>query len=152
LPVRDLLFEPLPGSSGAGLAIDSAGSVCKRNLGVSSPLVGAVVEINGLRDGLSAGLEPRGRRWRGREIDKSRALGGVGVVTLVFPNSVASAPLTDSKWGYKDNVLQDVINLRDFPQHIDMFAGWVGLTPDDAPLLMRDRSIQEIYALDLHFN
>jgi hypothetical protein len=26
------------------------------------------------------------------------------------------------------------------------------LTPDDAPLLMRDRSVQEIYALDLRFH
>jgi hypothetical protein len=43
------------------------------------------------------------------------------------------------------------LRLRDFPQVIDMFAGWIGLTPDDAPLLMRDRSLQEIYALDLRF-
>ena len=51
----------------------------------------------------------------------------------------------------RDGVLEDVFNLRDFPQVTDMFAGWIGLTPDDAPLLMRDRSLQEIYALDLHF-
>jgi Tol biopolymer transport system component len=52
----------------------------------------------------------------------------------------------------KDGVLEDVFSLKDFPQVIDMFAGWIGLTPDDAPLLMRDRSVQEIYALDLHFH
>ncbi len=51
----------------------------------------------------------------------------------------------------RDGVLEDVFSLRDFPQVTDMFAGWIGLTPDDAPLLMRDRSLQEIYALDLHF-
>lgn len=51
----------------------------------------------------------------------------------------------------KDRALEQVLNLKDFPQSNDLFALWVGLTPDDAPLLMRDRSIQEIYALDLRF-
>jgi Tol biopolymer transport system component len=52
----------------------------------------------------------------------------------------------------KDRVLEHVLSLKDFPQLSDSFASWIGLTPDDAPLLMRDRSVQEIYALDLHFH
>jgi DNA-binding winged helix-turn-helix (wHTH) protein/Tol biopolymer transport system component len=52
----------------------------------------------------------------------------------------------------KDRVLEHVLSLKDFPQLSDTFASWIGLTPDDAPLLMRDRSVQEIYALDLHFH
>jgi Tol biopolymer transport system component/DNA-binding winged helix-turn-helix (wHTH) protein len=52
----------------------------------------------------------------------------------------------------KDRVLEDVLSLKDFPQLSDIFASWIGLTPDDAPLLMRDRSVQEIYALDLRFH
>jgi Tol biopolymer transport system component/DNA-binding winged helix-turn-helix (wHTH) protein len=51
----------------------------------------------------------------------------------------------------KDRVLEHIVSLKDFPQFTDIFASWLGLTPDDAPLLMRDRSLQEIYALDLHF-
>jgi len=51
----------------------------------------------------------------------------------------------------KDRVLEHVLSLKDFPQLSDVFASWIGLTPDDAPLLMRDRSVMEIYALDLHF-
>jgi hypothetical protein len=51
----------------------------------------------------------------------------------------------------KDRRVEPVLSLKDFPQSGDMFAGWIGLTPDDAPLLMRDRSVQEIYALDLRF-
>jgi Tol biopolymer transport system component len=51
----------------------------------------------------------------------------------------------------KDSVLEHLLNLKDFPQLSDQFASWIGLTPDDAPLLMRDRSVQEIYALDLKF-
>jgi Tol biopolymer transport system component len=50
----------------------------------------------------------------------------------------------------KDRTLENVLSLKDFPAPADMFAVWIGLTPDDAPLLMRDRSLQEIYALDLH--
>jgi Tol biopolymer transport system component len=52
----------------------------------------------------------------------------------------------------KDRVLERVLSLKDFPQLNDAFALWIGLTPDDAPLLMRDRSVQEIYALDLRFH
>ena len=52
----------------------------------------------------------------------------------------------------KDRVLERVLSLRDFPQLTDIFSAWIGLTPDDAPLLMRDRSVQEIYALDLRFH
>jgi hypothetical protein len=51
----------------------------------------------------------------------------------------------------KDRVLEHVVSLKGFPQLGDIFAAWIGLTPDDSPLLMRDRSIQEIYALDLRF-
>jgi len=52
----------------------------------------------------------------------------------------------------KDRVLEHVLSLKDFPQLADIFTGWIGLTPDDAPLLMRDRSVEEIYALDLSFH
>jgi Tol biopolymer transport system component/DNA-binding winged helix-turn-helix (wHTH) protein len=52
----------------------------------------------------------------------------------------------------KDHVLEQVLSLKDFPQPSDGFASWIGLTPDDAPLLMRDRSLQEIYSLNLQFH
>jgi Tol biopolymer transport system component/DNA-binding winged helix-turn-helix (wHTH) protein len=51
----------------------------------------------------------------------------------------------------KGRVLEHIVSLKNFPQFTDIFAGWLGLTPDDAPLLMRDRSLQEVYALDLRF-
>jgi len=50
----------------------------------------------------------------------------------------------------KDGLLEDVLSLKDMPQLIDFFAAWIGLTSEDAPVLIRDRSVQEIYALDLH--
>src|SRR5262249_16809158 len=49
----------------------------------------------------------------------------------------------------QDGRMEHVLSLKDFQQPMDIFAFWIGLTPDDAPLLMRDRSIEEIYALDL---
>jgi Tol biopolymer transport system component/DNA-binding winged helix-turn-helix (wHTH) protein len=48
-----------------------------------------------------------------------------------------------------DRVVEDVLDLKDFPALVDDFANWFGLTPDGGVLLMRDRSVQEIYALDL---
>jgi len=49
----------------------------------------------------------------------------------------------------KDRNLEDVLSLKNFPQLADIFANWFGLTPDGRVLLMRDSSVQEIYALTL---
>ena len=51
----------------------------------------------------------------------------------------------------KDNELEHLLNLKEFPQLPGPLGLWIGLSPDDAPLLMRDRSLQEIYALELQF-
>jgi serine/threonine protein kinase/Tol biopolymer transport system component len=45
--------------------------------------------------------------------------------------------------------LQLMESVKDVPRGSDPWASWLGLAPDDAPLLMRDQSTQEIYALDL---
>jgi Tol biopolymer transport system component/DNA-binding winged helix-turn-helix (wHTH) protein len=52
----------------------------------------------------------------------------------------------------KNRVVEHFLSLKDFPQPTDPVSAWIGLTPDDALLLMRDRSIQELYALDLAFH
>jgi hypothetical protein len=49
----------------------------------------------------------------------------------------------------KDGLLEDVLGPKDIPQLVDFFTAWIGLTPEGAPVLIRDRSVQEIYALDL---
>jgi Tol biopolymer transport system component/DNA-binding winged helix-turn-helix (wHTH) protein len=49
----------------------------------------------------------------------------------------------------KDRILEDILSLKNFPQLVDPFADWYGLTADGKVLLMRDRSVQEIYALNL---
>lgn len=49
----------------------------------------------------------------------------------------------------RDARVEEVMSLKDLPQVIDLYAGWIGLTPDDEPIVIRDRSTQEIYALDL---
>ncbi|HKW24440.1 MAG TPA: protein kinase [Terriglobales bacterium] len=45
--------------------------------------------------------------------------------------------------------VQVIESVKDVPRGSDPWASWLGLGPDDAPLLMRDQSTQEIYALDL---
>jgi eukaryotic-like serine/threonine-protein kinase len=42
-----------------------------------------------------------------------------------------------------------LFSLQEVPRGFDIWESWVGLTPDGAPLLMRDKSTQEIYRLDL---
>ena len=49
----------------------------------------------------------------------------------------------------EDGLVEDVLSLKDIPQLVDFFTAWIGLTPEDDPVLIRDRSVQEIYALDL---
>jgi hypothetical protein len=48
-----------------------------------------------------------------------------------------------------DRKLERLFNLNEVPQRTDLWAQWTGLAADDSPLLLRDRSTQEIYALDL---
>jgi eukaryotic-like serine/threonine-protein kinase len=45
--------------------------------------------------------------------------------------------------------LEVLESVKDVPRGSDPWASWLGLGPDDAPLLMRDQSTQEIYALEL---
>ena len=49
----------------------------------------------------------------------------------------------------KDHVMEDVLSLKGFPELVDPFAEWYGFTSDGKLLLMRDRSVQEMYALTL---
>ena len=49
----------------------------------------------------------------------------------------------------QNRVVEDVLDLKDFPALVDVFANWIGITPDGGALFMRDRSVQEIYALTL---
>jgi hypothetical protein len=46
-----------------------------------------------------------------------------------------------------DHKLEQVASLKD----IRLGPPWMGLAPDDSPLLLRDTGTQEIYALDVDF-
>jgi Tol biopolymer transport system component/DNA-binding winged helix-turn-helix (wHTH) protein len=47
-----------------------------------------------------------------------------------------------------DRKLQRLVSLKGLRQYWGGFGSWTGLAPDDSPLLVRDTSNQEIYALD----
>jgi hypothetical protein len=46
--------------------------------------------------------------------------------------------------------VEQVCSLKDFRRALSYWVAWMGLTPDGAPLLMRDTGTQEVYALDFH--
>jgi serine/threonine protein kinase/WD40 repeat protein len=50
-----------------------------------------------------------------------------------------------------DGKLERLFSLKDTPRGFDPWVSWVGLTPDNSILLMRDRSTQEIYSLTVRF-
>jgi hypothetical protein len=45
--------------------------------------------------------------------------------------------------------IERLFSIKEVPRGFDIWESWVGLTPDGKPLLMRDKSTQEIYRLDL---
>jgi eukaryotic-like serine/threonine-protein kinase len=47
--------------------------------------------------------------------------------------------------------VERLFSLKEVPRGFDPWEFWIGLAPDDSPLLMRDKSTQEIYSLDLRF-
>ena len=50
-----------------------------------------------------------------------------------------------------DGKLERLFSVKDVPRGFDPWEFWVGLAPDNSILLMRDRSTQEIYSLDVRF-
>jgi hypothetical protein len=48
----------------------------------------------------------------------------------------------------RDRKMERVVSLRDVPRGAGNFGPWTGLAPDGSPLIQRDASIDEIYALD----
>jgi len=47
--------------------------------------------------------------------------------------------------------MERLLSLKEIPRGFDPWEFWVGLAQDDSPLLMRDKSTQEIYSLDVRF-
>jgi Tol biopolymer transport system component len=47
--------------------------------------------------------------------------------------------------------VERLLSLKEVPRGFDPWEFWVGLAPDDSVMLMRDRSTQEIYSLDVRF-
>jgi Tol biopolymer transport system component len=47
--------------------------------------------------------------------------------------------------------VERLLSIKEVPRGFDPWEFWVGLAPDDSPLLMRDKSTQEIYSLEVRF-
>jgi serine/threonine protein kinase/Tol biopolymer transport system component len=47
--------------------------------------------------------------------------------------------------------VERLLSIKEVPRGFDPWEFWIGLTPDDSLLMMRDRSTQEIYSLDVRF-
>jgi len=66
---------------------------------------------------------------------------------LYFDSGSGLAPAI-SRLRIADRKLERVAGLKDFRQVEFSYYPWSGLTPDGAPLLLRDVGTQEVYALD----
>jgi hypothetical protein len=54
-----------------------------------------------------------------------------------------------SRFRISDSSLERIASLQDVRRTGVFGWPWVGLTPDDNPLILRDTGIEEIYALDV---
>ena len=60
-----------------------------------------------------------------------------------------SQPVSVFRIRIGDRKLEQVASLKDLRQPMGSLGDWIGLAPDDSPLLLRDIGSQDIYALDL---
>jgi Tol biopolymer transport system component len=67
---------------------------------------------------------------------------------IYFDNGFTSEPFV-FRVRLADKKIEKLIDLKDFRRVVTPWASWLGLTPDDNILLMRDTGSQEVYALDL---
>jgi len=47
-----------------------------------------------------------------------------------------------------DRKVEQVVSLKDYRRANGIYGSWMGLAPDDSPLVLHDIGVQEIYALD----
>jgi len=66
---------------------------------------------------------------------------------IYFVGVQAGAPSGVFRVHVKDRKLEQVVSLKDF-RHAPSDWGWMGLAADDSPLLLRDSTTEDIYALD----
>ncbi|MBV9155197.1 MAG: hypothetical protein JO097_02985, partial [Acidobacteriaceae bacterium] len=48
----------------------------------------------------------------------------------------------------KERKIQQIVSLKDLPRNVGSLGPWTGLAPDGSPLISRDASFDEIYAMD----
>lgn len=70
---------------------------------------------------------------------------------LYFQGFEESKPISFARLRIADRRVESLGKL-DLPEGtVGVFGPWMGLTPDGSPLILRDLSVQEMYALDVEF-
>jgi Tol biopolymer transport system component/DNA-binding winged helix-turn-helix (wHTH) protein len=68
----------------------------------------------------------------------------------IYFDTTLSEDATFLRVRISDHKLERLFSLKEMRRFWGPFGSWTGLAPDDSPLLVRDISSQEIYALDWH--
>ena len=66
---------------------------------------------------------------------------------VYFVGAVEGQPTGVFRLRIADHKLEQVVSLKDF-RNAPADWGWLGLAPDDSPLLLRDATTEDVYALD----
>lgn len=70
-----------------------------------------------------------------------------GQIDRIPVSSQAEGPSGVFRVQVRDRKLEQVVSLKDF-RNAPADWGWLGLAPDDSPLLLRDATTEDVYALD----
>ena len=155
----------------AGMPWLEYGAVSGPNIHVADVKSGQVSDVPGSENLFSPRCSPDGRYIAALSADSTRLM-------LYDTEEKSWAPLAESRFAFENwsrdgknlyaedysDKIDDLVrvsvpggkverlqSLKEIPRGFDPWEFWVGLTPDDSPLLMRDRSTQEIYSLDIRF-
>lgn len=88
------------------------------------------------------------RKWSELAHESVSALHWSGDSKYVFFANQSSAAPKVLRVQISDLKVEEVADLKDLRRTILPYFDWMGLTPEGAPLLMRDIGTQEVYALD----
>jgi hypothetical protein len=70
------------------------------------------------------------------------------ILTALVPFDTLGADPAFFRVRIRDRKVERIVSLSDIRRSVGSFGPWTGLAPDGSPLIQRDVSLDEIYALD----
>jgi len=93
-------------------------------------------------------FDTRTQKWSDLASASVNAIQWSGDSKYVYFDTQSDAEAAVYRVRISERKLETVASLKSLRRVVLPFQGWIGVTPDGSPLLMRDTGTQEVYALD----